>query len=371
MVISGPNTGGKTVALKSVGLFSIMAQAGLPVPAEDAQLPIFHQVLADIGDHQSISRHLSTFSAHILRMKTMAESLHPPSLILLDELGTGTDPIYGAALGIAILDFFRRHQGIVLATTHQPAIKSFASTTPGVNNASVEWDTQTLRPTYSLKLGVTGVSNALEVAAQLELPNSIVRQARERLDRKESQAEHYLRQLRHELQSVDQMKEQLRLQIQTLKEKDRQKELDFEQREQQRQQESEKALSCWAADFKAETGRFIKTIQDGRESARLRRKAKSRETLLKEVFRRRMTSSPGRQAGVSAGTGADSNRVREGDWVYHAYFRKDGRVVAIQNGEAIVEIAGKKIASPMDQVKKTDQSRLATELPRVTLHVVE
>jgi len=167
VVISGPNAGGKTVVVKTVGLIALMAQMGLHVPAARAALPVFAQVLADIGDQQSIAANLSTFTAHMRNIAEMAESVSPPALILLDEVGTGTDPDEGAALGVAIVDFFHRAEATTVATTHYNPLKTWASQAEGVLNASVEFDEATLRPTYRLIVGVAGASSGLEIARRM------------------------------------------------------------------------------------------------------------------------------------------------------------------------------------------------------------
>jgi DNA mismatch repair protein MutS2 len=148
MVVSGPNAGGKTVVLKTVGLLSMMAQAGLHVPAADADLTVFRQVHADIGDHQSIAANLSTFTAHVQNIRDISQALDPPALVLLDEVGTGTDPEEGSALGVAMVDYFNSQGAHVIVTTHYSGLKVYATNTPGVINASVEFDERTLKPTY-------------------------------------------------------------------------------------------------------------------------------------------------------------------------------------------------------------------------------
>ena len=170
MVISGPNAGGKTVAVKTVGLIALMAQMGLHVPASEAALPVFDQVQADIGDQQSIAANLSTFTAHMRNISEMAASVRPPALILIDEVGTGTDPDEGAALGVAIVNYFRRAGATSIATTHYNPLKVWASQVDGVLNASVEFDEQTLRPTYRLIVGVAGASSGLEIARRMNVP---------------------------------------------------------------------------------------------------------------------------------------------------------------------------------------------------------
>jgi DNA mismatch repair protein MutS2 len=179
LVISGPNTGGKTVVLKTVGLLALMAQAGLPVPAVVARLPVFSRVLADIGDLQSIEASLSTFSAHISNLRRMAEAAGPGDLVLADELGGSTDPEEGAALAVAILEHFRARGALAVVTTHQSRLKAYAAETPGAVNAAMEFNEKTLESTYGLLLGLPGRSSGLSVAERLGLPAPIISRARQ------------------------------------------------------------------------------------------------------------------------------------------------------------------------------------------------
>ncbi|MFQ5740011.1 MAG: endonuclease MutS2 [Acidobacteriota bacterium] len=370
LVISGPNTGGKTVALKTVGLFALLVQSGLPVPAAEAEFPVFRQVLADIGDRQSISDNLSTFSAHILRVKRMMESLDPPSLILLDEIGAGTDPVYGAALGIAIIDYFHSRETLVVATTHHHSIKQFATHTAGVENASVELDPVSLKPTFELKFGIAGGSSALEIAQQLGLERSLVDQARGLLEERHVQVERYLAGLRTELRSMEQSRRELRQQIDSVKRREAVLQEGFERRERKRQKEAEKALEKWSLDFRQETERFVKSVKDRFESARLRQQAKQKEKALKEAFRRKMLS---RVKVESAGEARPSSEdLEEGDWVYSSAFRKRGRVLAIRQKEALVEMDAKKITVPVRQLARIEETPSPPPSSRhVILNVVE
>ncbi|MGH8245675.1 MAG: endonuclease MutS2, partial [Gammaproteobacteria bacterium] len=196
MVISGPNAGGKTVVLKTVGLITLMAQMGLHVPARAAVLPVFDQVFADIGDQQSISANLSTFTAHMRNISEMTQRIAPPALILIDEVGTGTDPHEGAALAIAIVDYFRRLGATTIATTHYNELKMWTSEQEDVLNASVEFDEQTLRPTYRLLVGIAGASAGLEIARRMDLPPEILDAAIGLVDPAQVQASEYLKQLK-------------------------------------------------------------------------------------------------------------------------------------------------------------------------------
>jgi DNA mismatch repair protein MutS2 len=204
LIIAGPNTGGKTVALKTAGLLALMAQSGLHIPVEDgSRLPVFGSIFADIGDDQSIAASLSTFSAHITNVVSMDRTLVLPALVLLDEVGAGTDPAEGGALGIAVIDHFRQRGAHLVATTHYDALKSYATTTEGVIGAAFGFSPDTFAPTYRLLYGTVGRSLAIEIAARLGMPRSVIAAARNNLSEEQKQLADHLARMDEDLRKLE------------------------------------------------------------------------------------------------------------------------------------------------------------------------
>jgi DNA mismatch repair protein MutS2 len=204
LLVTGPNTGGKTVALKTAGLLALMAQAGLRIPAaEGSRVPVLRSMFADIGDEQSIDASLSTFSAHVTNLAAMDRQLAVPALVLLDEVGSGTDPVEGGALGVAVVDHFRKRGATVIATSHYDALKTYASTTDGVVTAAFGFDADTFAPTYQLIYGSPGRSLALEIAARLGLNPSVVAAARQNLSAREAQLAEHLAKIDRDMRALD------------------------------------------------------------------------------------------------------------------------------------------------------------------------
>ncbi|HWE53641.1 MAG TPA: hypothetical protein VG273_27880, partial [Bryobacteraceae bacterium] len=230
LLISGPNTGGKTVTLKTVGIIALMAQAGFPVPCSAAELPMFEQVLADIGDHQSIEQNLSTFSAHVAQLREMALDATPDSLVLLDEIGSGTDPEEGGALGVALVDHFRAAGAFTLASTHLTALKIYGANTKTVLNASMGFDEETLAPTYQLQIGLPGKSAGLDIAARLGMPEDIMKRARASLSTQEVELSELIAGLHQRLEITNGLQEALEKERAALVEREKRIEQDWERK---------------------------------------------------------------------------------------------------------------------------------------------
>ena len=271
LLISGPNTGGKTVALKTVGLLALMTHAGLPVPALDAEFPLFDRALADIGDHQSIQESLSSFSSHILALRAMLECATPDSLVLVDELGRATDPEEGGALGVAVLDAFRRRGAFTLASTHLMAMKVYGASTPGVSNGSMGFDDDTLEPTYVLRLGAPGKSAGLDIAGRLGLDPALIEAARARMTHAQRDLSRFLAELHARLDSLAQERGDLAARAQTLEARERSLEQTWERKYAAKIQELERR----AADLSAQ---FEQKAQDTLEELSQKARAKIAKT---------------------------------------------------------------------------------------------
>jgi DNA mismatch repair protein MutS2 len=281
MVISGPNAGGKTVVLKTVGLLSLMAQSGLHVPASDADLPVFHQVMPDIGDHQSIAANLSTFTSHISNIRTICDELDPPTLVLLDEVGTGTDPEEGSALGVAIVDYLRERGAHVIVTTHYSGLKIYATNTPGVITASVEFDERTLKPTYHLLTGIAGASSGIEIARRFGLPKAVTDRAVEKVQTSSAEATEFLKRLKTQRDEQQQTIAALEEERQAVAMKFASLEVEFNKREQAREKEFRAALQKIVEEFVAKSKAFVTSIEDAAVAKKVQREIDKRTSDLK------------------------------------------------------------------------------------------
>jgi DNA mismatch repair protein MutS2 len=273
MVISGPNTGGKTVALKSVGLAALSAQSAIPVAAERAELPILDRVLADIGDEQSIAADLSTFSAHVLNLKSMLEVATERSLILVDEMGTGTAPEEGAALAVALLEEFRARRSLTIATTHHDRLKAYASTTPGIVNAAMEFDEENLRPTYRLLVGVPGTSSGIEIARRLGLPARVIEHAQASLSPESREARGLIAYLHRSRDEMEDIKRQAREELAQLEADRRSLQTEWVDRQKKRIAELERNFALTQKQLESEVARLTADIKDGAVRAQIEKQA--------------------------------------------------------------------------------------------------
>ena len=263
MIISGANAGGKTVVLKTAGLLSLMAISGLPVPAASARIPFYASILADIGDHQSLAANLSTFSSHMSNIASMMRECRAPSLVLLDEAGTGTDPEEGSALGVAIVDHFRRKcNAQVIASTHYRGLKIYAANDENVINASVEFDEKTLQPTYKLLLGLAGASSGIEIARRFGILPGVISEARENLDISAQEAEAYLRRLQNETKQAEDLRIALEEEREVVAMKYANLDIEAGKKEKARQKEFENTLAETVDAFERQSASFLKTIED-------------------------------------------------------------------------------------------------------------
>jgi DNA mismatch repair protein MutS2 len=290
-IITGPNTGGKTVTLKTVGLLALMAQSGIPVPADRAEMPIFDAVLADIGDYQSIEQNLSTFSAHVTNIDFISRTATADSLVLLDELGSATDPEEGAALAVAIAGYFGRVGCMTVISTHHTSLKVYAANTPGVVNASVGFDEATLQPTYELKVGFPGASAGINIAKRLGLNSEIIDSARSRLGTQARDVGEFLDRLHSQLREAEAERLRLKTREQELEKEKAHLAAEGKKDQQAKVREMEKKLESVLRDFEYHAREAINVIQDRAAAQKLSKDAERRVAKLRREFREQFDST--------------------------------------------------------------------------------
>jgi DNA mismatch repair protein MutS2 len=360
LIISGPNTGGKTVALKTLGLLALMAQSGIPVPAEKAEFPVFDAVLADIGDYQSIEQNLSTFSAHVTNIDFMSQTATKKSLVLLDELGSATDPEEGAALAVSIAEHFRRIGAMTIISTHHTALKVYAANNTGVLNASVGFDEATLQPTYQLRVGVPGASAGINIAQKLGMNKEIIAAARERIGSQTRDISYFLDRLNEEVGEIEKERADLRTKSQEVaREKNR---LAAEGMTEQRKKvkELESKMESLMRDFEYRIREAVTAMQDRVAAQKLTKDAERRIAKLRREFKEQFDS-----AVVAHKTGADvgdpnarpdqvrsgAQFVEEGDTVKLKSLGRNAKVMRKLDGNIFeVEMGLMKMKIPRDDI---------------------
>jgi DNA mismatch repair protein MutS2 len=305
LIISGPNTGGKTVALKTAGLLAMMAQAGIPVSAERLVLPVFHSFLADIGDAQSIEQNLSTFSAHIVNLNRIAAVADEHSLVLLDELGSATDPEEGAALAVAIAGHFLAARAWSIISTHHTSLKVYAAQVyegkhKGVLNAAVGFDEQTLAPTYALRLGVPGASAGINIAQRIGLDPAIITAARRQLSHQTEDIAHFLDRLHADLAAVDRERAALQQRESEIERERQRLETEGSKEWKAKVRELEQQLTALMKDFEFRMREAVKAIDDRMQQQKLSKEAERRIARLRREFAEQFNATA-----VAQHTGAD------------------------------------------------------------------
>ncbi len=285
LLISGPNTGGKTVTLKTVGLLSLMAQSALPVPAAEAEFPLFEQVLADIGDYQSIQENLSTFSAHVSNIREMALDVTPDSLVLLDELGAATDPEEGGALGVAVVEHFRAAGAFTLVSTHLMALKIYGASTEGVVNGSMGFDEETFEPTYRLRVGLPGKSAGLEIATRLGMPEDIMLRARQSMSDRERDVTRFLSELHRRIEQTQALEEELRWKLEETARREKELAREWEKREDAKLKELERRTEQALARFEEQAQETIGKITQSADRRKAEQEAQRKVAKVKREMR--------------------------------------------------------------------------------------
>ncbi|HET9305054.1 MAG TPA: endonuclease MutS2 [Candidatus Sulfotelmatobacter sp.] len=369
LIITGPNTGGKTVTLKTVGLLALMAQSGLPVPADRAELPVFDAVLADIGDYQSIEQNLSTFSAHVTNIDFISRTATARSLVLLDELGSATDPEEGAALAVAIAGHFGRIGCMTVISTHHTSLKVYGANTPGVLNASVGFDEATLQPTYELKIGVPGASAGINIAQRLGLNPAIIEGARSRLGTQARDVGQFLDKLHADLRAAEQERLRLKTREQELEREKNRLAVEGKKDQQVKIREMEQKLETLLRDFEYHAREAVSAVQDRAAAQKLSKDAERRIAKLRREFREQFDSTI-----VAHSTGADRGdphaqpqlvkHVSEGDTVKLKSTGRPARVARkIDDNHFEVEMGALKMKIARDDIAEVLAGARAVESP--------
>jgi DNA mismatch repair protein MutS2 len=367
LVITGPNTGGKTVTLKTVGLFTLMTQSGLHIPADyGTSMCVFDNVFADIGDEQSIEQSLSTFSSHMTNIVSILSDITENSLVLFDELGAGTDPIEGAALAISILEDVQMAGARCIATTHYSEIKSYALTKEGVENAAVEFSLETLSPTYRLLIGVPGKSNAFEISSRLGLSEYVIQRAKGFINTENIQLEDLLQNIeKNRLKSIEEREEaqKLREEIQRLKEEYDEKIFKIEQQKEKIIENAKKDAYKVTKEAKEKSDEIIKELRELEKEMASREKNKKIEDLRREISKSMEGLQPSVQSMIVPKLAKKEIKdLKPGDDVKVVTLNQQGSVISVDNSkkEALVQIGIMKMNLPFASLEKAKKDPKST-----------
>ncbi len=369
LLITGPNTGGKTVTLKTVGLLTCMACSGLNIPADEhSSIFVFDNIFADIGDDQSIADSLSTFSSHMTNIVEITKQANKNSLILVDELGSGTDPVEGANLAIAILDYFKNLGSLTIATTHYQELKKYALVTAGFENASVEFDIETLSPTYKLLIGVPGKSNAFEISQKLGLNTSIIKKAKSLMSSNDVQFEELLKNIYDNQLSIEKEKEKIEAdskEISLLKEKLQKQNIEKEKQEKEIINTAKTKARNILLEAKEDANEIIKELSNATNSKEVNTLRNSLNTKINAIKLEKTTSN----------TVDDSQKLRKediypGKEVLVPSFNQTGTILSnvSRNNEVQVQIGSMKINLNIDQLQNSKNANSGKKSSYTTTH---